>query len=205
MSSIYQKNTRTRNKYLSQLSNVTNETILIAALDHVKKEFLNDSDLSLHIPQYQSSEIDDLDEQNLRARSCIYRFLKSLTTTEENYEVLESTIEESEFSSTFTNFLKEVSHAIMVNHGKKEPILIPKYDSSTWSVDIDLSSSYAMKLLETSVMLGLNTKTTQNDTEKNCTHSIVMTSEKFSELRYKVAEALKSLQDIKKKKMLATS
>ena len=206
MSSVYQKNKRMENKYLSQIRNITNETILIAALDQVKKEFLKDSDLISHIPQYNNSEIDELDEQNFRARNCIYKFLKSLPTNIEKYDTLESTIEESEFSSTFTNYLKVVSRAIMENHdGKKETILIPKYDSSTWSVDIDLSSSYAMKLLETSVMLNLNTKTTQNDTEQNCTRSIVMTSEKYSELRYKVAEALKSLQDLKKRKMFATS
>ena len=205
MSSVNKKNQKRGNKYLSQLRNISNETILIAALDHVKGEFICDSDLSLNISEYNNLENDDLDEQNFRARKCIYKFLKSLTTNVEKYDILESTIDESEFSSTFTTYLKEVSRAIMVNHGKKEPILIPKYDSSTWSVDIDLSSSYAMKLLDTSVMLSLNTKTTQNDTKQNCTRSILMTPEKFSELRYKVAEALKSLQDLKKRKMFATS
>ena len=140
------------------------------------------------------------------ARRCIYNLLKSIKSNTNGYKELETDLVESGLSINFKNYLGEICRAIQMDQSeskKNEKRMIPNYNSSSWSVDIDLSSSYAKKLLETSVTINLELNEV-NGNERS-TKTIMMTSDKFSDLRFKVAEALKTLQDLKKRKMFAST
>ena len=199
------------NKYLSQLQDINNESVLIAALDEVKNEFLGNADFQLNSPTNIKPDVEDVDDQNFNARKSIYNLLKSCHMNGDAYERLATNLEKYHLPLPITTKLLQICRVqicrIETSQGTifKEHSLIPKYESSTWSVDIDLSSSYAMKLLESSITFNLNIKETNSNSEQCTTKSIVMTSEKFSELRYKVAEALKTLNDLKKRKMFSPS
>ena len=194
------------NKYVGQLQNIKNETVLLLALDEVKNEFVSSADIQIDIPKYNEEHVDAPYEQSFMARRCIYTLLKSIGNSTDGYNELESNLEKSELPFTFKNSLRDVCKAMLItkrDNFVNETALIPDYISSSWSVDIDLSSSYAKKLLETSVMLNLELKGSNGKGQS--TSTFMMTSDKFNELRFKVADALKSLQDLKKRKMFAPS
>ena len=196
MSSLDNKKSILDKKYLSFLRQITDDNRLIEALDVVKNEFVSTDN-------YVEVDKEDVDGENFRLRQCMYNLLKYIRDNKNEYNILESNLDHSIISSlVFTKHLNEVCRAIVIDpHGlEAKQIHIPTYLSSTWSVDIDLSSSYAKKLLETSVMLNLNIK---DPNGKISSRSLMMTSEKFSELRYNVAEALKTLNDSKKKKIFS--
>ena len=196
MSSLDSKKSILDKKYLSFLRQITDDNRLIEALDVVKNEFVSTDD-------YVEVDKEDVDGENFRLRQCIYNLLKYIRDNKNEYNILESNLDHSIISSlAFTKHLKEVCRAIVNDQHvlESEKIYIPTYTSSTWSVDIDLSSSYAKKLLETSVTLNFNIKDPKG---KISSRSLMMTSEKFSELRYNVAEALKTLNDLKKKKIFS--
>ena len=136
----------------------------------------------------------------------IYNLLKSIKSNTNGYKELETDLVKSGLSKNFNNYLGEICRAMQMSQNeskKNEKPMIPNYNSSSWSVDIDLSSSYAKKLLETSVTINLELNEA-NGNERS-TKTIMMTSDKFSDLRFKVAEALKTLQDLKKRKMFAST
>ena len=196
MSSLDNKKSILDKKYLSFLRQITDDNRLIEALDVVKNEFVSTDD-------YVEVDKEDVDGEDFKIRKCIYNLLKYIRDNKDEYDILESNLEHSVISSlAFTKHLKEVCRAIVNDQHvlESEKIYIPTYTSSTWSVDIDLSSSYAKKLLETSVVLNLNIKEPNGNISSR---SLMMTSEKFSELRYNVAEALKALNDLKKKKIFS--
>ena len=196
MSSLDNKKSILDKKYLSFLRQITDDNRLIEALDVVKNEFVSTDD-------YVEVDKEDVDGENFKIRQCIYKLLKYIRDNKDEYDILESNLDHSIISSlAFTQHLKEVCRAIVNDQHvlESEKIYIPTYTSSTWSVDIDLSSSYAKKLLETSVTLNLNIKDPNGEISSS---SLMMTSEKFSELRYNVAEALKTLNDLKKKKIFS--
>ena len=198
MSSLDNKKSILDKKYLSFLRQITDDNRLIEALDVVKNEFVSTDALD-----YVEVDKEDVDGENFKIRQCIYNLLKYIRDNKEEYDILESNLDHSIISSlAFTQHLKEVCRAIVNDQHvlESEKIYIPTYTSSTWSVDIDLSSSYAKKLLETSVTLNLNIK---DPNGKISSRSLMMTSEKFSELRYNVAEALKTLNDLRKKKIFS--
>ena len=198
MSSLDNKKSILDKKYLSFLRQIPDDDRLIEALDVVKNEFVSTDALD-----YGQVDKEDVDGENFKIRQCIYNLLKHIRDNKEEHDILESNLDHSIISSpAFTKHLKEVCRAIVndPNGLEVKKIHIPTYLSSTWSVDIDLSSSYAKKLLETSVTLNLNIKEPNG---KISSRSLMMTSEKFSELRYNVAEALKTLNDSKKKKIFS--
>ena len=198
MTSLDHKKSMLEKKYISYLRQITDDNRLIEALDVVKKEFVSTDSLD-----YVEVDKEDVDGENFKIRQCIYKLLKYIRDNKDEYDILESNLDHSLISSlAFTQHLKKVCRAIVNDpHGlEAKQIHIPTYTSSTWSVDIDLSSSYAKKLLETSVTLNLNIK---DPNGKISSRSLMMTSEKFSELRYNVAEALKTLNDLNKKKIFS--
>ena len=198
MSSLDNKKSVLEKKYLSFLRQITDDDRLIEALDVVKIEFVSTDALD-----YDVMDKEDVDGENFKIRQCIYNLFKYIRDYKNEYNILESNLDHSIISSlAFTKHLKEVCRVIVNDPHvlEVEKIYIPTYTSSTWSVDIDLSSSYAKKLLETSVTLNLNIKDPDGKISSRC---LVMTSEKFSELRYNVAEALKTLNDLNKKKIFS--
>ena len=198
MSSLAHRKSILEKKYLSYLRQITDENRLMEALDVVKNEFVSTKALD-----YIEVDKEDLDGESFKIRKCIYSLLKYIRDNKDEYDILGSNWEHYIISSLdFTKHLKEVCTGIVNDpHGLEiDKIHIPTYLSSTWSVDIDLSSSYAKKLLETSVTLNLNIKDPNGNISSR---SLMMTSEKFSELRYNVAEALKTFNDLNKKKIFS--
>ena len=204
MPSVEDKPKSFRNKHFGQLQMIKNDVILRLALDEVKNEFVQNLDIHIDIPDTKEEDVDNMHEERFMARRFIYNLLKSIKSNADRYEELESDLEKSEFSSDFKDSLKEVCQAMLtITNGSLEDqaCMLPKYKSCSWSVDIDLSSSYAKKLLETSVLLNLELE--ESNGNNKSTKTIMMTSDKFNDLRFKVAEALKTLQDLKKRKMFA--
>ena len=206
MPSVGEKSKTFGNNHFLQLQHINDENVLLLALDKVKKELLKGSNVQINVPDSSEEDALNVDDQNFKARRCIYSLLKSISNNPDGYQELKSDLSKSNLSSNFKNYLDQICKAMLetqlVNR-QSETTLIPFYTSSSWSVDIDLSSSYAKKLLETSITLSLELKEA-NGKDKS-TEVIMMTAEKFSDLRFKVADALKTLQDLKKRKMFSST
>ena len=206
MPSLEEKPKSFGNKYFGQLQSVKDENVLLLALDEVKNEFITNSDIQINVPEFNQEDAANLHEESFMARRCIYSLLKSIKSNTNGYKELETDLVKSGLSTNFKNYLSETCRAVQLDQIESqtnEKPMIPNYNSSSWSVDIDLSSSYAKKLLETSVTINLELNEA-NGNERS-TKTIMMTSDKFSDLRFKVAEALKTLQDLKKRKMFAST
>ena len=194
------------NKYFGQLQSIKDGNVLLLALDEVKNEFVTNSDIQINVPEFDKEGVTNLHEESFMARRCIYNLLKSINRNTNGYKELETDLVKSGLSKNFKNYLGEICRAIQMDQSESKKIekrMIPNYNSSSWAVDIDLSSSYAKKLLETSVTINLELNEV-NGNERS-TKTIMMTSDKFSDFRFKVAEALKTLQDLKKRKMFAST
>ena len=206
MPSLEEKPKSFGNKYFGQLQSVKDENVLLLALDEVKNEFITNSDIQINVPEFNQEDAANLHEESFMARRCIYSLLKLIKSNTNGYKELETDLVKSGLSTNFKNYLSEICRAVQLDQiesQKNEKPMIPNYNSSSWSVDIDLSSSYAKKLLETSVTINLELNEA-NGNERS-TKTIMMTSDKFSDLRFKVAEALKTVQDLKKRKMFAST
>ena len=131
------------------LVHIRDESVLCAALNDAKKEFL-----SCNANQENGSEVQD-DQLNFEARQSIYHLLRLLCINEEQRSNILRDINDNNynFPPTFLSNLKDVCEKLRQNGYKKCNTFIPQYKSCAWFVDVDLSSSYAAKLLECSIGL----------------------------------------------------
>lgn len=71
------------------------------------------------------------------------------------------------------------------------------FESCDWSVDVGLSSSHVLKLLEPSINLTIRAKNPQDGTLE--VMPMELTVQQFGQLRFKVAEALKNMIETEKR------
>ena len=96
---------------------------------------------------------------------------------------------------------KLVSLCLKLHKNSQEFNAVPRYDSCQWKLDVGISPSTILKLLEPSIEMNFTTR--QRENQEKTTEKFAMTAEQFGALRFKVAEALKTLYELEKSKALA--